>query len=164
MIRPSESTVFILKALIPYSQPGLKLAFKPAEFFNELERIDGRKKRKKHFKNRASMRTRLHQIQARGMIEFDEHGQPRLTQKAYRSLEIFEPKKLKGAVLLVAFDVPEIERQKRGELRAWLRALRFKKVQQSVWQSRYDGRRILLQEIQRMGLKNCVSIYEARVL
>ena len=92
----------------------------------------------------------------------DSDGVPRLTLKAMAAIKTYKPTKLaKNAQILLVFDVPESERTKRDHLRALLRELSFKKIQQSVWASGYDHREYLAAEIKEYDLGNYVVVYEA---
>lgn len=130
------------------------LSFNPNKFFNEMEKKDKIKT--------TTSRSAYYRAIKSGLVEIDESGHPRLTDKGKRHVKPYKPKKLgKGAHLLVVFDVPEDRRVDRNHLRTLLHELSFKKVQQSVWASPYDHREYLAAEIKEYGLEKCVSVYEA---
>jgi CRISPR/Cas system-associated endoribonuclease Cas2 len=145
---------YILKGLVPYTEANLKLTFKPGLFFRDLEKISGRKKR--------SFQNAYYQAIRQGMITFDTDGIPRLTDAGRRAIKPYQPAILpKPARLLVIFDIPEVDRWKRRQLRALLKELRFTRIQQSVWETTYDHREYLKEEIKRLGLKDSLIVYEA---
>ena len=154
--RCSEKTRYILKSLVPYTEANLKLTFSPHRFFNDLERID---------KEKFSLQTTkqaYYRMVKRGLIEHNVDGQLTLSDEAHRMLARYEPQKLAhGAKLLLIFDIPEHERAKRGHLRLLLKELRFEKIQQSVWQTEFDSRRYLQEEIRTNHLEAYVNIYES---
>lgn len=153
--RCSEKTKYILKSLVPYTEPNLKLVFCPNRFFNDLERLDSEK-----FK-RTTTKQAYYRLVRRGLVEH-EQGQLKLSQEARDMLAKYEPQKLAhGAKLLLVFDIPEHERAKRSHLRFLLRELRFKKIQQSVWQTEFDSRAYLRDEIRNNQLEKYVNIYES---
>lgn len=153
-MRVSPTTKYLLKALIPYSKANLELSFKPNRFFNELEKLDNI--------NRRTLRSAFYRAQKRGLITIDSEGIPRLTCRGIAATKTYKPKKLgRNAYILLIFDIPESERKKRDHLRALLRELSFKKIQQSVWACRYDHREYLAAELKEYGLENYVLIYEA---
>jgi DNA-binding transcriptional regulator PaaX len=149
-----SSIHYILKSLIPYSDPNLKLAFHPNQFFNDLEKLDAISAKRK------SLRTSYYRAIARGLVKIDKEGIPRLTVKGQRKVKVYKPKKLKGSSLMVIFDIPEAERYKRQRFRTLLRELSFKQIQRSVWESRFDHRQYLRAEIAEMKLQEYVKVYE----
>ncbi len=149
-------TYYLLGALVPYTEPNLKLSFQPSAFFDDLEKISRLKA------SRASLRTAYHRAIKKGLIELDGHGLPRLSAKGQRKIKPFHAKKLKGAKLMVVFDIPEIDRLKRNRLRLLLRELSFQQVQKSVWMSENDHREYLKAEIKEYKLEKYVEVLEAR--
>src|SRR3990167_5623755 len=129
-VRKHTTKYYLLKALLPYSRENLKLSFQPAQFFADLE------KQKKIPENTA--KTAFHRAIDKGLIKIDEQNIPRLTDKGKRSLAPLTSKKLRGAKLLVVFDIPENARWRRGYLRAVLREFSFKQLQKSVWVTDLD--------------------------
>ena len=142
-------------SLIPYSDPNLKLAFHPNQFFNDLEKLDVITAKRK------SLKTNYYRAIKRGLIEISEEGSPRLTEKGLRKVKPYQPQKLKGSTLMVIFDIPENERHKRQRLRTLLKELSFRQIQKSVWESRYDHRQYLRAEIAEMHLQEYVKVYES---
>jgi DNA-binding transcriptional regulator PaaX len=154
MRRPSEATKYLLKAFIPYTEANLLLSFKPSLFFNELEKKSGHKRR--------SLESAYYRSIRKGLITLDEKNIPRLTERGRAKAKLYKPTRLKfGANLIVIFDIPEEERQKRRRLRLILQELSFRKVQQSVWETEYDYREYLRVEIDKMNLQEYVRVYEA---
>jgi DNA-binding transcriptional regulator PaaX len=154
MKKPSETTKYILKAFIPYTEANLLLSFKPSLFFNELEKKTGQKRR--------SLESAYYRSKRKGLIELDKNKIPRLTDKGRRKAKLYKPTRLKfGAHLIIIFDIPEKERQKRRRLRLLLKELSFTKVQQSVWETNYDHREYLRAEVDEMNLQEYVRVYEA---
>lgn len=149
-------THYILKGLIPYTEANIKLSFKPNQFFDDLEKLDAIKAKKK------SIKTSYYRAIKKGLVEFDDDGYPRLTSKGERKIKIFKPKKLaKDARILLTFDVPEEKKRKRERLRAVLREFKFKQVQKSVWETEYDVLKFLEAEIKDNQLENYINIYES---
>lgn len=97
----------------------------------------------------------------RGLVVFDDNGQPCLTEKAFLRTKSFQPTKLKGSHLIIIFDIPEKERHLRSHLRLLLKELSFKMVQQSVWSCEYDYKEYLAAEIHDYALDRYVILYEA---
>ncbi len=146
----------MLRALIPYSDANLKLVFKPSLFFADLERVEKI--------SRNASKNAFYRAIRQELIEIDEQGIPRLTEKGRRDVKPFVAKKLAGAKLMIIFDIPENERWKRTHLRQLLRELSFKMIQQSVWSTDYDHRDYLKAEISNLGLARYVQLYEAHQL
>lgn len=153
MKKPSDPARYVLEAFVPYTKSNLLLAFKPSLFFNELEK-------KTRFKRR-SLESAYYRLIRKGLIELDENRIPRLTERGQTRIRIYEPTRLKfGAQLMVIFDIPEEQRQKRRRLRILLRELSFRQIQQSVWETEYDQREYLRAEIAEMNLQEYVRVYE----
>ncbi|PID32715.1 hypothetical protein CR956_00995 [Candidatus Saccharibacteria bacterium] len=152
---PESALRYVLESLIPYTRANLNLAFKPNSFFDDLERID------KGRYSRSSMRNAYYRALREGLIEKNDDGSIRLTEKGESSLKPYEPESLNGSHILVVFDIPEGERYKRRMFRLLLRELKFRMIQQSVWLTDYECRNILAAEIDRLKLDDYVQIYEA---
>lgn len=152
---PESSTIYVLKALmLPYSGPNVKLVYRPEQFFNDLEKISKAKKR--------NLKTAFQRAIRNGLVNIGEDGIPRLTDKGWRKVKPLTAEHLARDVsLIVIFDIPEAERWKRSHLRSLLTELKFKQVQKSVWQSAYDHRELLREEVRAHGLRGYVKIYEA---
>lgn len=152
---PETVLGYMLKSLIPYSQPNLKLAFKPSLFFKELSQVEHRRKR--------AVETAYYRAKRQGLIDFDERGMPCLTDKGWDKLRVFEPRELlSGARLMVIFDIPEHERWKRQRFRRILINYRFTQIQKSVWITKYDYTELLREEIRHSDLFDYVRIYETQ--
>ncbi len=152
---PDSALRYVLEALIPYTQANIKLAFKPSEFFNDLEHID----RKKQY-SRSSLRRAYHQAKRAGYI--DTSGKtPTISAGARRMLEPYQPTRLESARLIVMFDIPEIHKTQRDKFRQLLRELRFDQVQKSVWSSEFDSRDIIRQAVVDLGIADYTVVYEA---
>ncbi len=150
---PKSTLEYLLWSLVPYSEPNLKLAFKPNLFFNDLEKISQRKHQ--------SLRNTYYKAIKQGLIGLDEARIPRLTQTGQLRLQRYRPKKLKSAKLMVVFDIPESERNLRQRLRTVLREFKFEQIQKSVWVSQYDCLSYVEAELQHSQLDEYVVIYEA---
>lgn len=150
---PDSTLAYILKGLIPYTDPNLKLTFKPHLFFADLEKI--------HNKKAKVTRSAYYRAIKRGLIYID-NGNPRLSDKAIARLKVYEPKKLKNARLMVIFDIPENSRSDRDRLRALLRECRFRMVQKSVWMTEYDCLEYIKMELKEKNLDRYVAVYESR--
>lgn len=153
---PNNALRHVLMALIPYTEANLKLAFKPNEFFNDLDRIDRAEKRYA----RSSLRSAYYQAISQGYLEILD-GQPFLTDKGTESLAPYQPKQLENSCILVIFDIPETKRHKRQIFRRLLRELKFQQVQKSVWKCGFECRDILAAEITYLRIEPHVEIFEA---
>ncbi len=151
-----STTHYILSGLIPYTEANLKLSFKPNLFFDDLERLSQLKA------SRKSLQSSYYKAIKHGLIKIDESGIPRLTAKGIRKTKPFTAKKLKGAVLMIVFDIPEAQRHKRDRLRLLLRELSFRQIQKSVWICEDDHRHYVQAEIKDFGLEGCVQLFESR--
>lgn len=151
-----SATRYVLEALIPYTEANLKLAFKPGLFFADLEKISS--------KNNQTIKNAYYKLIRDGIVEIDDDNIPRLTQKGMRDARLYKPEKLKGAELLVIFDIPEEQKYYRQHIRLLLKELKFRQVQKSVWASRFNFREIIQAEIERYDLDSFVIVYEARKL
>jgi DNA-binding transcriptional regulator PaaX len=160
IFKPDSTTRYVLLGLLPYTDTNSKLSYKPNIFFNELEKLS--KARAGRHISSSTIRTTYYRAQKQNYISIDESGSPHITSVGHRRLTPYVPKKLKGAKLLVTFDIPENQRYKRSQLRLVLVELNFHQIQQSVWISDYDGTEILKQEIDFLNIENDVVIYEAR--
>lgn len=152
MGRYSTTTKWLLEALIPelgskkHSQK--KLLFEDISLNRNI--------------NVDAIRNCFYRAIKRGLVEIDENNIPRLTDKGKSAIQPFVAKRLNGSHLLVIFDVPESERQKRDHLRSLLEELEFKQIQKSVWACSKDYRKYLKSEIEALNLQDSVVIYEAR--
>ena len=147
---------YMLSSLIPYTEANLNLAFHPNKFFNDLDKLSGRK-----YKT-GTLKVNYYRAIKQGLVQVDGDGIPRLTEKGNRQLRRYEPRKLKGeASVLVIFDIPEEERALRDRLRITLRELRFVQIQQSVWRSEYDVVDHLVDDLEASGLREYVQIHES---
>lgn len=157
-VKRNKSTLeYVLLSLVPFSEPNLKLAFKPNLFFKDLEKAQD--------EQHAKLRSAYYRAIRSGHVEIGDDHIPRLTEKGRRKIRPFVAKKLgKDAKLMVIFDVPESERAKRDRLRIILHDCEFTKVQKSVWVSDYDYRDLLHSEISEQGLETYVQVYEANRL
>lgn len=155
-VLPKSSLRYVLEGLTPYTKANIKLTFSPNSFFNELEKFEnGRYKR-------ATLKQAYYKARRRHLIVADENGNPILSDKARQQLKEFKPKKLKGASVMVIFDIPEGESTKRSWFRRLLRELKFEQVQKSVWMSQYDCFEIISAGIIEHRLESYVRIFEAR--
>ena len=155
-LKPSSATVYLLKSLIPYTDANLKLTYKPHLFFNDLERLDNVKK--------SVAKTAYNRAIKKGLVCTSDDGIPRLTQKGIRSIAPFQSKKLKGAKLMVIYDIPEVSRWQRDRLRTVLHEFTFEQIQKSVWVSEFDCAHYIKEEIDHLGINHQVKIYEVRLL
>ena len=148
-----SALIFVLKGLMPYSRESMLLAFKPNRFFNELEQLSGYSQK--------TLRTSYYRARRSGMLTI-QHDTPRLTTRGKQQLQPFIATRLSGnAQLMVIFDVPETASPVRRQFRLALRKLDFTQVQQSVWMTAYDHRKLIEEIVNELNLENCVQIYEA---
>lgn len=147
---------YILLGLVPYTMPNLKLSFMPARFFHELELISN--------SNRKTLYSTFSRAQKQGLVE-RVNGVPVLTDKGFERIRPYQTKKLtKKALLMIIFDIPEQNKEKRRKLRNYLKYLGFKQVQKSVWVSDMDYQLTLRETVNELGLNDYVRIFEAAEL
>ena len=152
----NSSTKYILSGLVPFTDANLKLAFKPNLFFNDLAKISGRKE--------ATLRNEFYRLKAKGYFKVSDYKHIELSDKAILELQRYQPQQLTNAVLMVIFDIPEVERSKRNYLRITLRQLKFEQVQKSVWVTKYECRDYLNNEIKLNNLQQYIHIYESKLI
>ena len=140
----------MLLGLIPYTTPNMLLAFKPNEFFNELEKITGAPA--------ASHRAAYYRARTTGLIS-DDGRTLSLSLKARQTVQPFVAAALDNAELMVIFDVPESRAGSRRKLRKILLYLGFTQIQRSVWSSSYDHRDIIQETVVDLELTDYVQIY-----
>lgn len=155
-VLPNSALRYTLSALVPHTKANLQLAFSPGRFFNELDKIDQAKY------SRATIVKAYYEAKRRGLIRIRDDGSPELSEKAQQGIKPFQPKKLKGASVMVVFDIPELEARKRQWFRLLLRELKFEQIQKSVWTSEYDCFEVLSAGIIEQRLENYVRIFESR--
>lgn len=142
----------VLKALIPYSRENLLLTYKPNQFFDELERSTTY--------GRQTLKNAMWQAKSRGLVE-REGKLVKLTSKGLKAMRPYTAQKLNhGANLMVVFDIPETESYLRQRLRTLLREWRFEQVQKSVWVSKYDYKKYLVQALKEMDAQDYVQVFE----
>ena len=155
-VLPNSALRYTLSALVPYTKANLELTFKPGTFFSELERID------KGEYSRAAISKAYYEAKRKRLIVIGDDGSLTLSEKALKGIQPFRPKKLKGAHVMVVFDIPESENRKRQWFRLLLRELKFVQIQKSVWTSEYDCFEVLSAGIIDQQLEDYVRIFEAR--
>lgn len=149
---------YLLASIVPYTEANLKLSFSPRRFFDDLARIEDTTGSRSKYRNAYYRAIKL------GLLELKGNS-PHLTHKGVRTLSAYQPKLLSGQTrLLIAFDIPEQERQLRNKLRTILKEYKFRQVQKSVWESRYDCLKSLKTTIEQCSLENYVRFYEAEPL
>ena len=149
--------VQVLLALIPYTRQNFLLAFKPNQFFNELEKTS----------NYSDKTLRVTFSRAKNQKLFTiKNDQISLSLHGNQIVQPFIAQKLSGnGQLMVIFDIPEDYANLRRKFRNLLRQFQFKQIQYSVWMSDKDCRIILSESIKELGLQNWVQLYEsARIL
>lgn len=153
-MKEKSATHYLLKSLIPYSEPNLKLVFKPSLFFADLAKISHAKQH--------TLKVAYNRAIQYGLIEVDASNIPRLTPKGQRKIAPFEALHLQGASLMVIFDIPETDRWKRQQFRNILREFHFKQLQKSVWWTKLDCKKYVAETIKDLNLEDCVLFFEAR--
>lgn len=154
--KPKSALAFVLLGLVPYSRPNMLLAFRPNQFFNELEKIS----RYKQATLRAAYWRAQQQDLIKQKIEQDKNV-VRLTEKGRRKIALFVAEKLKSdASLMVIFDIPEDQSSSRRKFRQVLKDWQFSQVQKSVWMTDKDYHEELIEVIKELGLDNYVELYE----
>ena len=155
-LRERSALVYVLIALIPYSKPNLLLAYKPALFFRELEKISKYKEK--------TLRAAYDRARQQKLIE---HQQKivQLTSKGRRKIAGFVAEKLEGdAKLMIIFDIPENQSAKRQKFRNILKDWQVVQVQKSVWVTNKDFRDELAELIREMDLGGFVKLYECALV
>lgn len=154
--KPQRSVTHeVLKALIPYTEQNLKLVFKPALFFRDLERITQA--------NRQTLATTLSRAKKRGLVEM-ENETPVLTSAGLHRIEPVLLPPLLNEYLLVAFDIPESRRYARNQFRAYLRSKGFRQLQKSLWISRLDYSQQIYVTAWRLRISKEVRIFRANIV
>ena len=137
--QPRSALEYVLLALIPYTKANFKLAYKPNQFFNDLE-LASRYKRK-------TLQNALSHAKNKGLISVTFDG-IELTAAGRKKVKRFTGVKLKHNVyLMVIFDIPELMAGRRQKLRLLLRELQFHQTQKSVWISNFDYRDVLIDAV-----------------
>jgi DNA-binding transcriptional regulator PaaX len=145
-------TIEVLKALIPYTEQNMKLAFKPNLFFNDLERITR--------SNRQTLANTLSRTKRQGLVK-NRGGVPVLTKKGLAKLKELQSPDLLAGWLLVSFDIPETRRHDRYTLRSYLRLHGFRQLHKSLWANEYDYTQDLKGIIAELKLGQYVGIFVA---
>lgn len=151
-IRKTSATTYLLMALLPYTEPNMKLAFKPNQFFNDLDKLTDHSK--------SHLQTAFNRAVKKGWIKLD-NDEVKLSLEARQSVEPFVARKLSGAKLMVIFDIPEDYAALRQKFRLILKQLEFVQIQQSVWMTDRDYRKIIIETINKLDLGDYVELYEA---
>lgn len=155
--RHKSALTFVLLALIPYSRPNMLLAFKPNQFFNELEKIS---KYKRHTLEQAASRA-LEQ----GLIKKNNNQLLRLTELGQIRVLPYTAQKLpKNGKLMLIFDIPEDQKVARQRLRRLLKKWKFSQVQKSVWTTEYDYIEAINEAINALEIEDYVEVYECAPL
>lgn len=142
----------MLLALIPYSKQNLKLAFRPKQFFKDLESS-------KNYKI-SSIETTYYRAKRNGLI-IEDNNKVRLSQKAQERVKTLNSTKLEGDVyLMIIFDIPEKFRSKRDRFRDYLKSLEFTQTQKSVWINKLDYRKQVIEAISELKLSPYVLFFE----
>ena len=155
--KPKSPLAFVLLGLVPYTRPNMLLAFRPNQFFNELERISNYKR---HTLEQAARRARQ-----QGLIEEANNQQLRLTALGRRRVLPYVTQKLENnGKLMLIFDIPEDRAIERQRLRRLLRKWQFTQAQKSVWITEYDFTEAIKDVVAELGLEGCVELYECALL
>ena len=164
---PNSALKYVLESLIPYTDANMKLSFSPNVFFNDLEKIDWlnriNKQKPKQYRQyrKQSIRKAFYKAKKQNLITYKE-GIPQLTEQGRKAIKPYKPRHLGAqSYVIVSFDIPEQQRDKRSIFRGLLKELGFELVQQSVWKSRYDHINLLQHETRRLGIGQYVNIYES---
>lgn len=152
LLRERSPLVYVLVGLIPYSKPNLLLAYKPGEFFRELEKVSRYKK--------ATLQSAYRRAQEQKLIEQNKKI-VKLTEIGRRKIAPFVAKQLPGdAYLMAIFDIPEDKIDTRRKFRSVLKEWQFRQVQKSVWLSNKDLGKEVAEVAKKMRLARYVQVYE----
>lgn len=109
----------------------------------------------------------LSKLKREKLIQRAQNGKWRLTVRGIKRshtilqrmppTHTYDPKPSRELILIV-FDVPEKERRKRNWLRAALKRLNFRMLQQSVWMGKTELPETFLHDLRRMRLLSYVEI------
>lgn len=148
---------YVLASLMPYTEANLKLVFTPQIFLRDLSKIDNYKQK--------TLSNAYYKCVKEKLVELDDiDGTPIVTYKGLNLLAPYISKTLPSSNLMIIFDIPEVDRYKRTQLRVLLKQLEFKQIQKSVWASNKDSREYLKAEIKRLELQYSVKVFESREL
>ncbi|MEI7917988.1 MAG: CRISPR-associated endonuclease Cas2 [Candidatus Saccharibacteria bacterium] len=143
----------LLLALIPYTKQNALLIFKPNLFFDQLESKTGYSQ---YNLKRAYERIKKDKI----IRDTDHHIE--ILLKGQQIIQPFIAKKIpNNAILMVIFDIPEENADRRRKFRYLLRQLKFKQVQQSVWSTNMDYRDLLSESIIDLKIESWTQLYES---
>lgn len=149
--RKNSSLTYILESLIPFTEANLNMTFRPNAFFNELDKRD-------HY-SRSTLKQSFYKARATGLITFSD-GRIQLSEKARALVAKIDAEVLKNdTVFMVIFDIPEDLSVKRRQLRSLLKELAFTQAQKSVWISRNDHRKIVLDLIDELDMHPYVKTF-----
>ncbi len=139
-----QLTLKVLKAIS--DQPGIKAS----QLFLNFNR-------NKSYKDFYNIIFRLHSL---GLIEKKKQGAKLClwpTEEGQKEFKRFYPEK-DGVWKIVIFDIPEKHKYVRVVLRAKLKALQFKKWQNSIWISPFELDKEIEQELQELSKKFFVRL------
>ena len=132
------------------------LSFKPNQFFNELEKISGYK--------RKTLEESFRRARKQGLVEMEART-ARLTVLGQKTVAPYVAKKFKDdGKMMIVFDVPETKASERAQLRWLLHKWQFKQVQKSVWITNYDHTKTVKEAVKELGLGGCVRLYECSLI
>lgn len=126
------------------------------------------KKKRKVEVNKSTLQTNLYRLQKQGLIVknpkmkvfvLTEEGKKIMLEVENR-LAIFQ-KPWDGKLRLVFFDIPEKKKLWRNWLRGELIALRFQKIQESVYAGKYPLPKSFYEEINQQGINEYIFIITA---
>lgn len=148
-----SSIEYILLGLLPYTHENMLLTFKPNTFFDELSKTSSY--------SRKTLKAAFSRATSQKLICKNENNFS-ITLKGNQIIQPFVAKKLTGSgSLMVIFDIPEDFANTRRSFRNLLKRFEFKQIQQSVWMSDKDYRKILLETIKEYGVEEWVQLYES---
>lgn len=148
--------IFVLKALIPYTEANIMLAFKPGLFFAELEKISRHKRR--------TLEAAMYRAEQQKFIERKMQQKEnifRLTKLGQKKVRPFMATELgNNAKLMIIFDIPEDMSTTRNKLRRVLKNWNFHQIQKSVWLTSYDHRESINELVKELEIKPHVQLFE----
>lgn len=153
--RKVSVTKELLKALIPYSQQNLKLAYHPNQFFNELEQKTKAK--------RATLYTTMSRAKKNNLVTVDGETIS-LRWRGKIKIGYTKPAIEGSSWTLIVFDIKESRRRLRNEFREYLRISGYKPIQLSVWAAQTTPDKELTGVLDELGLNESVYIFSAKKL
>ncbi len=151
-IKQGSALAYLIGGLIPYTEPNLKLVFKPSQFFRELSQKSGLAE--------STLKNALVQAKRENLLSQNESrfNFSKETKRLINRFEKLEATPLRSGYMLVLFDIPQSHDTERRLFVRELKSLRFKQIQKSVWANDHDNRDIVLDIIAELKIGRFVAV------